>query len=767
MVPIEALSIVRDEKYRIKLVFFSFYGFSLMQMASTQFYIRGLPISFATKSVRSSFLLSFLFANYNFSLDYDAFFSDEKGHNFGHPHHLTNLYQWRFDRGQVEFGYDTWDLMSGGNQWPISDFAAASKWHYNWITDDAIILMQPEGSTTECPSCVSSVNNLVLRPFDDDMVLPSSSNIMGVHIPILGSLGGGFPDTAYSYWLSYRSKIPQPSLGLSVHVVEFALQNNTIFGATYDSLNFDAFGHTETPFDSFVLPDTCYFLSPPGQILDLNPDAVEQVLPVVCVESVDGASITISVYFLNPDSPPPDAIAPASTRQLGCSESGSSVGNLQLDLSNNQFHMFKYVGTGMGGTIVLDICVQNGPTSRATAYFYDQYPYAYLADLGKGSQPEYGAFRSFRIEDRCAGQSTRTYNSEYGETYVLVVPDESLEEELLVIATSACTVSRCHVNQYLSIGQCNDCPAGSVAKSGSRSILECESCTDDGFDVLHPKSALCTLPTAPSVFRKATNQEWRALTVGSLLATGVFWMISDFRFYSQPNCSADSLIDISAATIKSGRWQITWPPDRAFDDDPESVWGGVPDSRSLTFIGVDFGEGVAVNCIVLKQSPFHPATKALIQAKAEGETEWKTVHIASDMVDGENVIQLDFPPTPQPTDPPTTTPTLVPTPLPTSPPISPPSKSPSLSPMPIPPSVPSEQPTKSPTLAPILIDSPSPIPSPAPTSCQREECDAFFGLGILKGTKYNANVLGLCVEKCIIPLFEGLFALFLSCGPCP
>jgi hypothetical protein len=66
----------------------------------------------------------------------------------GHPHHLTNTYEWRLNRGTSEFDYDGFDMMSGGNGYPISDFAAASKWFFNWITDDAVVLMQPEAKAS-------------------------------------------------------------------------------------------------------------------------------------------------------------------------------------------------------------------------------------------------------------------------------------------------------------------------------------------------------------------------------------------------------------------------------------------------------------------------------------------------------------------------------------------------------------------------------------------------------------------------------------------
>jgi hypothetical protein len=69
---------------------------------------------------------------------------------------------------------------------------------WNWIPDSSIILMQPEGSTTECPSCSNS-GSFKLYPFDDKDVKPSSSRKMGIHIPVVKA-----GNRLYSYWLSYR-----------------------------------------------------------------------------------------------------------------------------------------------------------------------------------------------------------------------------------------------------------------------------------------------------------------------------------------------------------------------------------------------------------------------------------------------------------------------------------------------------------------------------------------------------------------------------------
>ena len=125
-----------------------------------------------------------------------------------------------------------------GSAYANSDFAAASKWFFNWIPDESIILIQPEGSTTECPSCSNS-GTFILKAFDDRNTAPSQSNKMAIHIPIARN-----QDTLYSYWLTYRGSGVGGTAagGLSIHLSWFTLYG--IFGASYDSMNYDAFGDT-------------------------------------------------------------------------------------------------------------------------------------------------------------------------------------------------------------------------------------------------------------------------------------------------------------------------------------------------------------------------------------------------------------------------------------------------------------------------------------------------------------------------------------------
>jgi hypothetical protein len=295
----------------------------------------------------------------------------EVGHMYGHPHHIANFYKWRFDVDS-EGVYDGWDMMSGGNGYEISDMGAASKWFFNWIPNDSVVHMQPEGSTMFCPTCIASIENLVIHSFDDRSINPSSNVKTAVHIPISSKDQWG-NEEMYSYWFSYRGASDNSfsAAGLSIHFGWFVFGGQ--FGALYDSMNYDAFGDTETTEDSFVLPGTCYVVTPSGKGMHIDPKAMEQVQPIVCVTSVSNAKkrITISVSFLNPESPPSPTITLQTDQVMTCSKSGTTSGDNILDMTSSNPHLFRYTGTGSEGEVTLALCrtSQNSPTAKV--YIYD------------------------------------------------------------------------------------------------------------------------------------------------------------------------------------------------------------------------------------------------------------------------------------------------------------------------------------------------------------------------------------------------------------
>ncbi len=254
--------------------------------------------------------------------------------------------------------------MSGGNPFAISDFNVASKWFYNWIPDSSIVHMQPEGPTSECPSCVNS-GSFRIKPFDM-RTTPSANDIMGVHIPITTKYDSVYKsDYVFSYWLSYRSGVDGVAPGILVHLSIFEIYNST-FGAYYDSLLYYAKGKSEERGDAAIRKGNCYHIAPASYIKDQNLLAAEAVQPVVCVDDINvGSSVDISVSFRGAAY---DSRAQINSniqhRTLQC---GSGLKTMNLDSSNK--YVISVTGTGSNGQVTLKLC---NPSDRTEAYFFDE-----------------------------------------------------------------------------------------------------------------------------------------------------------------------------------------------------------------------------------------------------------------------------------------------------------------------------------------------------------------------------------------------------------
>jgi hypothetical protein len=148
----------------------------------------------------------------------------------------------------------------------------------------------------------------------------------------------------------------------SVHLSWFDLGGH--FGASYNSRNFDAFGDTDTTFDSFVVENTCYHLTPPGYMKDKGLMASLLVQPVVCVGSINtGSSIDVTVSFLDIDNPPSPKISFDQEIELTCGQSSN------VSLNANNYNLIHVKNTGDGGEVELNMCASSG---GAKAYFYDE-----------------------------------------------------------------------------------------------------------------------------------------------------------------------------------------------------------------------------------------------------------------------------------------------------------------------------------------------------------------------------------------------------------
>ena len=208
--------------------------------------------------------------------------------------------------------------MAGGNHYDVSDFSVASKWFFNWVTDSSIIKMQPEGPTAECPACIAS-GTFTMKPFDMRGMIPTSSDILGIHIPIANVYSERYQTNwVYSYWISYRSGVDgDASGGISIHLSWFEMYG--LVGSYYDSMMYDAFGHTSSKLDSFVLENSCYHISPASYMRDEDFDSVEMVQPVVCVDNINvGSDVTVSISFFDKENPPATTVDLIEQPSINC-----------------------------------------------------------------------------------------------------------------------------------------------------------------------------------------------------------------------------------------------------------------------------------------------------------------------------------------------------------------------------------------------------------------------------------------------------------------
>jgi hypothetical protein len=104
----------------------------------------------------------------------------------------------------------------------------------------------------------------------------------------------------------------------------------------------------------------------------MDPASATKVQPIVGVDSVEGGkSITISVSFLNPESPPETKVMLASQQQLVCTADGSISRKVSLDMSTENVHLIHVTGTGKNGTIDVSLCRDLATSPTAKVYFYD------------------------------------------------------------------------------------------------------------------------------------------------------------------------------------------------------------------------------------------------------------------------------------------------------------------------------------------------------------------------------------------------------------
>ena len=142
----------------------------------------------------------------------------------------------------------------------------------------------------------------------------------------------------------------------------FELGDST-FGAWHDSMNYDATGFTDNKADSFVLVGSCYHMSPPGYLLDLDVVSASAVQPFVCVDELDaGSSITVSVNFRQDDGTSPLPIVDVEEYSMSCSTQ-------TYDVDASKFSLIHVNGMGKEGGVTVSLSSTSGV---AGAIFFDE-----------------------------------------------------------------------------------------------------------------------------------------------------------------------------------------------------------------------------------------------------------------------------------------------------------------------------------------------------------------------------------------------------------
>ena len=138
----------------------------------------------------------------------------------------------------------------------------------------------------------------------------------------------------------------------------------------YDSLSYDIHGDTESLFDSFVLPGTCYVIEPNLKLLDMGFHSVKDILPKVCVDSlIYGEEIQVSVSFLNETHIEREWIDLDIVKdEITCAANNTTQVNTTLTLESP--YLIKMSGAGDRSTVSAILCTNND--FNVTGYLYDR-----------------------------------------------------------------------------------------------------------------------------------------------------------------------------------------------------------------------------------------------------------------------------------------------------------------------------------------------------------------------------------------------------------
>jgi hypothetical protein len=330
------------------------------------------------------------------------------------------------------------------------------------------------------------------------------------------------------------------------------------------------------------------------------------------------------------------------------------------------------------------------------------------------------------VTSLCSGLNTITYQTDFGEMYALVIPDQSNLTDSITM-TSFCKYDSCTVNEYLNnLGVCQACPEGSIAPAGSTSISSCVACASEGYVLENSKSRRCNFDKYKQNPTLSSSTHWRLMAHRNQMhPLHYWWLVDKIRLYSSVSCDPQTEVNWRNGTFfDTGNPGSPWVASAAFNTSEPNSWYGTDGGRSVFWIGVGFSTPVTVKCINFYQGGNDIAREINIQAK-NGAGNWETSWIAKNLGSGTittfNYLYT-FAPTSAPMTPTVTTtvtPTQVPVPIPfpvTSAPISP-TVTPTRVPVPIQFPVTSApiSPTVTPTRVPVPIQFPVTSAPIAPT----------------------------------------------------
>lgn len=284
-----------------------------------------------------------------------------------------------------------------------------------------------------------------------------------------------------------------------------------------------------------------------------------------------------------------------------------------------------------------------------------RFPYS---TVSYGSEAAYGSYKSLTTSKTCSSQDSLTYQSAYGQTYILLPPVIGVSSVEVAVS---CLINECLANQYLSNGSCTQCPNDGRSSPGLTALSACEECPGGTF-LPHPRSDQCALSDTYEEITSATA--WRIWAPDFDTSSGWVMDVGELEFYDNVSCSGIKTDTSGGIPLDSGNaGGVSWVPSNAFDDNISSAWGGRTDSDDIFYVGMDFGTAVEVRCVKLYKTGMHYALNVRVQAYSGGrwKNAWIEENLSNSIIDDSlNVISMDYSTEPTPTKAPSKVPTAAP-----------------------------------------------------------------------------------------------------------